>query len=194
MLDEIQAVPSLFNVLRVLADRHKQKTRFLVLGSAAPALVKGVSETLAGRAEFIELAGFSLDEVGTESLNSLWLRGGYPRSFLARSNVDSVAWREGFIQTFLQRDIPQLGITLPAPALRRFWTMLAHYHGQTWNSSELPPAPWDFRTRRFRSWLDVLTGTFMVRQLQPWHENGDAPGQSSEDLSSRMHPACCTVC
>ena len=170
VLDEIQAMPELFAVLRVLVDRPRSATRFLILGSASPVLIKGVSETLAGRVEFIELAGFDLDEIGSRSLDTLWLRGGFPRSFLAKRAADSVAWREGFIQTFLQRDIPQLGITLAAPALRRFWTMLAHYHGQTWNSSELARSM-GISDKTVRAWLDILTGTFMVRQLQPWFEN-----------------------
>ncbi len=170
VLDEIQSVPELFNVLRVLVDRPKSTTRFLVLGSASPTLVKGVSETLAGRIEFVELAGFDLREIGADSLDTLWLRGGFPRSFLARSDGDSAAWREGFIQTFLQRDIPQLGITLAAPAMRRFWTMLAHYHGQIWNASELGRSM-SLSDKTVRAWLDILTGTFMVRQLQPWFVN-----------------------
>lgn len=170
VLDEIQAMPELFSVLRVLVDRPKAAARFLILGSASPALVKGASETLAGRIEFIELSGFDLEETGPRSLDTLWLRGGFPRSFLAKRHADSVAWREGFIQTFLERDIPQLGITLAAPALRRFWTMLAHYHGQTWNSSELGRSM-GLSDKTVRAWLDILTGTFMIRQLQPWFEN-----------------------
>lgn len=170
VLDEIQAMPELFNVLRVLVDRPRATARFIILGSASPALVKGVSETLAGRVEFIELSGFDLGETGPGSLDTLWMRGGFPRSMLARSDDDSAAWREGFIQTFLQRDIPQFGITLPAPTLRRFWTMLAHYHGQTWNSSELARSM-SVSDKTVRNWLDILTGTFMVRQLQPWFEN-----------------------
>jgi hypothetical protein len=137
VLDEIQAMPELFGVLRVLVDRPGSTTRFLVLGSASPSLVKGASETLAGRVEFVELRGFDVAEVGRGSLDRLWLRGGLPRSFLARSDTDSVAWRDGFVRTFLERDIPQLGIALAAPTLRRFWTMLAHDHGQTWNGSAL---------------------------------------------------------
>ena len=170
VLDEIQAMPELFGVLRVLVDRPRSVARFLVLGSASPVLMKGVSETLAGRVEFVELTGFGLDEAGPQSLDALWLRGGFPRSLLARRASDSVAWREAFIQTFLQRDIPQLGITLAAPALRRFWTMLAHYHGQTWNSSELARSM-SVSDKTVRAWLDILTGTFTVRQLQPWFEN-----------------------
>jgi uncharacterized protein len=146
------------------------KTRFLILGSASPDLVKNVSETLAGRVEFIELSGFGLHETRAGSSNVVWLRGGFPRSFLARTDGDSLAWREGFIQTFLARDIPQLGISIPPAAMRRFWTMLAHYHGQTWNASELGRSL-DLSDKTVRSYLDILTGTFMVRQLQPWYEN-----------------------
>jgi len=170
VLDEIQQMPELFSVLRILADRLKSKTRFLILGSASPDLIKHDSETLAGRVQFIELSGFDLSETGAGSLDKLWLRGGFPRSYLANSEEDSIAWREGFIRTYLERDIPQLGITIPAAALRRFWTMLAHYHGQTWNGSELGRAM-SLSDKTVRSYLDILTGTFMVRQLQPWHEN-----------------------
>lgn len=170
VLDEIQARPNLFNALRVLVDRPGRTPRFLVLGSASPALVRGVSESLAGRVEFVELSGFDLDEVGAARWERLWLRGGFPRAWLARSDADSRQWREGFIRTFLERDIPQLGISIPAAAMRRFWTMLAHYHGQTWNGSELARSM-GLSDKTVRSYLDVLTGTFMVRQLQPWHEN-----------------------
>ncbi len=170
ILDEIQAMPELFNVLRVLVDRPQTRARFLVLGSASPILVKSVSETLAGRVEFIELAGFDLRETGVEDWQPLWLRGGFPRSYLANSDADSLAWREGFMRTFLERDIPQLGITIPTAALRRFWTMLAHYHGQIWNASELARSM-GLSDKTVRTYLDILTGTFVVRQLQPWHEN-----------------------
>lgn len=170
VLDEIQVMPELFNVLRVLVDRPDQSARFLVLGSASPAIVKQVSETLAGRIEFIELAGFDLRELGEALVETLWLRGGFPRSVLAESEADSLAWREGFIRTYLERDIPQLGITIPAAAMRRFWTMLAHYHGQTWNATEFARSM-GLSDKTVRSYLDILTGTFMVRQLQPWYEN-----------------------
>ena len=132
--------------------------------------MKGVSETLAGRVELIELGGFDVRETGADSLDSLWVRGGFPRSFLAPSDGDSMAWRQGFVQTFLERDIPQLGITIPAAAMRRFWTMLAHYHGQTWKAAELARSM-GLSDKTVRSYLDILTGTFMVRQLQPWFEN-----------------------
>jgi predicted AAA+ superfamily ATPase len=170
ILDEMQVMPALFNVLRVLVDRPANPTRFLILGSASPDLVRNVSETLAGRVEFIELSGFNLCETGPETWEQLWLRGSFPRSFLADSDEDSLAWREGFIRTFLERDIPQLGITIPAAAVRRFWTMLAHYHGQTWNASALARSM-GLSDKTVRSYLDILTGTFMVRQLQPWYEN-----------------------
>lgn len=170
VLDEIQIMPELFNVLRVLVDRPENQARFLILGSASPHIVKNVSETLAGRVEFVELAGFDLRETGVEAWQTLWLRGSFPRSFLADSEEDSLAWREGFICTFLERDIPELGIAIPATAMRRFWTMLAHYHGQTWNASELGRSM-GMTDKTVRSYLDILTGTFMVRQLQPWYEN-----------------------
>lgn len=170
VLDEIQRAPQLFNVLRVMVDRPGAKYRFLILGSASPDLVRGVSESLAGRVEFVELAGFDLAETKPQAWRQLWLRGGLPRSYLANSDTDSMAWREGFARTFLERDIPQLGITIPAAALRRFWTMLAHWHGQTWNGSELGRAI-SASDKTVRRYLDVLTGTFMVRQLQPWFEN-----------------------
>jgi predicted AAA+ superfamily ATPase len=170
ILDEIQNMPGLFNVLRVLVDRPKNRTRFLVLGSASPGIIRNVSETLAGRVEFIELSGFDLLETGADSWEKLWVRGGFPRSFVARSDGDSLAWREGFIRTFLERDISQLGVTVHSAAMRRFWTMLAHYHGQTWNGSELARSM-GLSDKTVRSYLDILTGTFMIRQLQPWHEN-----------------------
>ncbi len=170
VLDEVQIMPTLFNVLRVLVDRPENQARFLLLGSASPDIIRNVSESLAGRVEFVELAGFDLREIGTEDWETLWLRGGFPRAFLAASDEDSLAWREGFIHTFLERDIPQLGITIPSTAMRRFWTMLAHYHGQTWNASELARSM-GLSDKTVRSYLDILTGTFMVRQLQPWYAN-----------------------
>ncbi|MEI6610333.1 MAG: ATP-binding protein [Deltaproteobacteria bacterium] len=170
ILDEIQSMPELFNVLRVLVDRPKNQTRFLILGSASPELMKKASETLAGRVEFVELTGFTLAEIKPKDERQLWLRGGFPRSFLASSDTDSTFWREGFIRTFLERDIPQLGISIPATAMRRFWTMLAHYHGQIWNASELGRAM-GFSDKTMRGYLDILSGTFMIRQLMPWHEN-----------------------
>ncbi len=170
ILDEIQELPELFQVLRVLVDRPENQARFLILGSVSPEIIRSASETLAGRLEFIELQGFDLSETGAEAWKSLWLRGGFPRSFLADSEDASLAWREGFIRTFLERDIPQLGINLPAITMRRFWTMLAHYHGQTWNAAEIGRSM-GLSDKTVRSYLDILTGTFMIRQLQPWFEN-----------------------
>lgn len=170
VIDEIQAMPELFNVLRVLVDRPQNQARYLILGSTSPDIIKNTSQTLAGRVEFIELAPFDLAEVGAPNWQKLWVRGGFPRAFLAESDGDSAAWREGFIRTFLERDIPQLGIRIPPPAMRRFWTMLAHYHGQTWNASELAGAM-GLSDKTVRSYLDVLTGAFMVRQLLPWYAN-----------------------
>ena len=170
VIDEIQVMPALFAVLKVLVDRPQNQAKFLILGSASPDIVKNVSQTLAGRVEFIELAGFGLGEVGPTRWEELWVRGGFPRSFLASSDEDSAAWREGFMRTFLEHDIPQLGIAIAAPAMRRFWTMLAHFHGQTWNASALAQSM-GMSDKTVRSYLDILTGTFMVRQLQPWHAN-----------------------
>lgn len=170
VLDEIQEKPDLIQVLRILVDRPENQARFLILGSASPTIIKSASETLAGRLEFVELQGFDLSETGAEKQDSLWLRGGFPRSFLAGSEIDSLAWREGFIRTFLERDIPQLGINIPTAAMRRFWTMLAHYHGQTWNAAEISRSM-GLSDKTVRSYLDILTGTFMIRQLQPWFEN-----------------------
>ena len=170
VIDEVQRMPELFAVLRILVDRTDNPARFLILGSASPEVIKNVSETLAGRVEFIELAGFDLSEVGTEQWQRRWVRGGFPRSFLAATDEDSLAWRENFIRTFLERDIPQLGIRIAAPAMRRFWTMLAHDHGQTWNAAALGRAM-GLSGKTVQSYLDILTGTFMIRQLQPWYAN-----------------------
>lgn len=170
VIDEVQRRPELFQVLRVLADRKPLPARFLVLGSAAPELLRQTSESLAGRVETITLGGFSLDEVGGALLNKHWRRGGFPRSFLARTEVDSVSWREQMILTFLERDVPQLGINVPATTLRRFWTMVAHYHGGIWNNAE-PARSLGVSEPSVRRYLDLLTGLYMVRQLPPWHEN-----------------------
>ena len=170
VIDEIQTLPELFATLRVVVDSPENQCTFLILGSASPELIKNVSESLAGRVEFVDMAGFDLEELGAESWQPLWIRGGFPRSYLAKNDPDSVAWREGFIRTFLERDIPQLGIKIPAPALRRFWTMLAHYHGQTWNATRMATAM-GISDKTIRSYLDILTQTYMIRQLQPWHEN-----------------------
>jgi predicted AAA+ superfamily ATPase len=170
VLDEVQTQPELFPVLRVLADRADVPARFLILGSAAPELVARSAESLAGRIEYVDLHGFDLTETGIGTHETLWLRGGFPRSYLAASDEASVAWREGFVRTFLERDLPQFGIRVGAAAMRRFWTMLAHMHGQIWNASELGRAM-GLSDKTVRNYLDELSQTFMVRQLQPWFEN-----------------------
>jgi len=170
VIDEVQLRPDLFPLLRVLADREGIPARFLILGSASPRLVKGVSETLAGRVGFVDLAGFDGTEVGFDQLDQLWLRGGFPESYLSASEAESVSWRQSFIRTFLTRDLPQLGIGIPAEQLRRFWLMVAHYHGQTWNASEIA-ASLGVNYKTAQSYLDVLIGAFMIRALQPWTEN-----------------------
>jgi len=170
VVDEIQRYPDLFPVLRVLVDRPRSPTRFLVLGSASPHLLRQGSETLAGRIVYHELGGFSLDEVGTNQHVRLWLRGGLPRSYLARSHVESDEWRRGFIRTFLERDLPQLGITIRSITLRRFWTMLAHYHGQIWNASEFARS-FGVADTTVRNYADLLASALVIRQLPPWHEN-----------------------
>lgn len=170
VIDEVQRRPELFPALRVLADRDPLPARFLILGSASPALLKQSSESLAGRLETVIIGGLTLREVGKETIERHWLRGGFPLSFLADSDSDSLAWRKNFTQTFLERDIPQFGIGTPAPTLLRFWTMLAHYHGQIWNAAE-PARSLGVNESTTRRYLDLLEGVFMVRQLQPWHEN-----------------------
>lgn len=170
VIDEIQRRPEIFELLRVLVDRPDSDTRFLILGSASPSLVKGVSESLAGRAGFVDLGGFSLEEIGLESQDQLWTRGGFPRSFLAPDESASRAWREGFIRTFLERDIPQLGITIASETLRRFWTMVAHYHGQVWNAAEFARSLGSSE-KTARRYLDILAGAYMIRVLPPWFEN-----------------------
>jgi predicted AAA+ superfamily ATPase len=170
VIDEVQRLPEIFQVLRVLVDRPRTPARFLVLGSASPELLKQSSETLAGRILYHKLGGFSLDEVGMDKGESLWLRGGFPRSFLAESDEESDQWRRGFIQMFLERDLPQLGIGVKATTLRRFWMMLAHYHGQVWNASEIARS-FGVSHTAVRNYLDVMTSALIVRQVPPWHEN-----------------------
>lgn len=170
VLDEIQLRPELFPVLRVLADREGTPARFLVLGSASPDLLRQSSETLAGRIAYHELGGLTLEEVGIESRQQLWWRGGFPRAYLARDDAESGRWRRQFIRTYLERDLSELGIRLPATTMRRFWTMLAHYHGETWNGSELARA-FGVTQKTVRGYLDTLCSTFMARRLEPWHAN-----------------------
>ena len=170
ILDEVQIRPELFPALRVLADRPEVPARILILGSASPELMQRSAESLAGRIAFHELPGLDLGEAGADNRDSLWLRGGFPRSYLAASDAASQRWRQEFIRTYLERDIPALGLRLAPATLRRFWSMLAHYHGQTWNGSELARA-FGVTERTVRHYLDILAGTFMVRILQPWAEN-----------------------
>ena len=170
VLDEIQRLPDVFPVLRVLADRSRRKARFLVLGSASPDLLRQSSETLAGRIAYHELPGFALNEVTNSQLRRLWLRGGFPRPYTIPSHAQSFSWRVDFVRTFLERDVPQLDINVPSRTLDRFWAMLAHYHAQVWNGSELGRA-FGVSHHTVRRYLDALEATFMVRSLQPWHAN-----------------------
>lgn len=170
VIDEVQRRPDLFPVLRVLADRRGRRSGFLILGSASGELLRQSSESLAGRMERIEIGGFTLAELGQQSAAKLWRRGSFPLSFLARAEADSVAWRKQFIQTLLERDLPQWGVRVPAAALLRFWTMIAHYHAQTWNAAE-PARAMGVSPATSRHYLDLLTDALMVRQLQPWHAN-----------------------
>lgn len=170
VIDEVQRRPDLFELLRVLVDRPRNQARFLLLGSASPFMVKGISESLAGRIGFVDLSGFDLREVGAEQLSRLWSRGGFPKSFLATNDAASMAWRGDFIRTFLERDIPQLGITIPAETISRFWTMIAHYHGQVWNSAQFARSLGTSENTA-RRYLDILSSAYMVRILPPWFEN-----------------------
>jgi hypothetical protein len=170
VIDEIQRQPRLFELLRVLADRRPVRARFLILGSASPAIVRAVSESLAGRVAYVDMGGFVLEEVGARNWKRLWTRGGLPSAYLAASDAKSDDWRRHFIQSFLERDVPQLGIRVGASVLRRFWTMLAHYHAQPWNAADLARAM-SVKEDTARHYLDILTGAFMVRQLMPWFEN-----------------------
>jgi len=170
IIDEVQLRPDLFSLLRPLADREGTPARFLILGSASPELMAGSAQSLAGRIAYVELESLNLAEVGEDRMDDLWIRGGFPRSFLSSSVDMSYEWREQFIQTFLERDIPQLGINVPARLMRRFWTMIAHYHGQTLNASELGRSL-NITDKTVRSYLDILVSTFVVRELQPYFVN-----------------------
>jgi hypothetical protein len=170
VIDEIQRRPDLFPVLRVMADRRKRPARFLILGSASGDLMRQSSESLAGRMERIEIAGFNLAELGPKATPRLWRRGGFPRAYLPRTEEGSLAWRRQFVMTLLERDLPQWGVRIPATALLRFWTMVAHYHGQVWNASE-PARALGVNPSTTGRYLDLLTDAMMIRQLQPWHAN-----------------------
>ena len=170
VLDEVQRRPELFPVLRVLADRKPIRSRFLVLGSAAPDLLRQSSESLAGRIAYYELPGLAVREVGFEHADRLWVRGGFPKAFLARSDRESMEWRQAFIRTFLERDLPALGVNIAADTMRRFWSMLAHHHAQLWNASEIGRS-FGVADTTVRNYLDRLTDALVVRQLKSWHEN-----------------------
>ena len=170
VIDEFQRRPDLFPILRVLADRTPLPARFLILGSASPDLLRQSSESLAGRISILPMSGFSLEEVGTQSQKKLWRRGTFPLSYLAKTEETSLEWRKDFIRTFLERDIPQFGFNIPSTSLYRFWSMLAHYHGQVWNAAEAARTinVSESTTRRY---IDLLQDLFMVRLLQPWYAN-----------------------
>ncbi len=170
VIDEVQRRPELFPILRVLVDRSRTSARYLILGSASGDLLRQTSESLAGRMERVTIGGFTLDEVGAASEQTLWMRGGFPLSYLAASDLDSLAWRKSFTRTMVERDLPAWGVRVPAVALQRFWTLLAHYHGQIWNASE-PARSLCVSESSVRRHLDLLTDAFMIRQLQPYHAN-----------------------
>jgi len=170
VIDEVHRSPDLYTVLRVLSDRRPLPARFLLLGSASSELLRQTSESLAGRLETITMGGFSISEIGVKSHSRHWLRGSFPLSCLAKNDKDSLAWRKNFIQTFLERDVPQFGLRVPATTLLRFWTMLAHYNGQIWNAAE-PARSLGISESSARRYADLLADLLMVRQLQPWHTN-----------------------
>lgn len=169
VLDEVQLMPELFPVLRVLADREKSSAQFLLLGSASPDIIKKSSETLAGRVEFVPISGFDLEEIKLK-VNTLWIRGGFPKSFLAKTEADSFSWRENFVMTFLERDLGRFGVHVSPQTMRRFWTMLAHSHGNVWNASDISKSL-NISYMTAKRYVDILSNAFMVRQLQPWFEN-----------------------
>ncbi len=169
ILDEIQLMPELFPVLRVLADRKNSSATFLLLGSASPDILKKSSETLAGRVEFVPIGCFDLGEIG-QKVNELWIKGGFPKSFIAKTLNNSFSWRENFVMTFLERDLGRFGVQVSPQTMRRFWFMLAHSHGHMWNASDISRSLGiSFMTAK--RYVDILTNAFMVRQLQPWFEN-----------------------
>ncbi len=170
VIDEVQRRPDLFPILRVLADRDPLPARFLILGSASPALLRQSSESLAGRITIITMGGFGLEEVGVEAQSRHWRRGGFPLSFLAPTEQESLDWRKDFVNTFLERDIPQFGFSIPSTSLFRFWSLLAHYHGQIWNAAEAARTL-QVSQSTARRYIDLLQDLFMVRQLQPWYAN-----------------------
>ncbi|MCK5451380.1 MAG: ATP-binding protein, partial [Candidatus Omnitrophica bacterium] len=169
IIDEIQRKPELFPIIRVLVDNNPS-IRYVILGSASRDLIEQSSETLAGRISYIEMGGFTSADISTKQIRKLWIRGGFPRSFLSRNEKSSFDWRQDFIRTFLERDIPALGLNIPTKTLRRFWVMLSHYHGQIFNASEIGKSL-SISDNTARRYLDILSGTFLIRQLQPWFYN-----------------------
>ena len=170
VIDEVQRKPDLFPLLRVLADRHHQSARYLLLGSASPNLVREVSESLAGRIAYHDLGPLTVDETGASTWRRLWLRGGFPRSYLADDDAESALWRDDFMRSHLERDIPALGIFVPAETMRRFWVMVSHYHGQVLNLSELGRS-FGVSDHTVRRYLEILSGTYMIRLVPPWYAN-----------------------
>jgi predicted AAA+ superfamily ATPase len=170
VIDEIQRRPELFPLLRVLSDRVPLPARFLILGSASPALLRQSSESLAGRLTVIPMSGLCLEDVGISSQSQHWRRGGFPLSFIASTEEQSLDWRKDFVNTFLERDVPQFGFNIPATSLFRFWNMLAHYHGQVWNNAEAARTL-NISETTARRYVDLLQDLFMIRQLQPWYAN-----------------------
>lgn len=170
VIDEVQRAPDIFRLLRVLADRRPRPARFLLLGSASGDLLRQSSESLAGRVEYLRMGGFTLDEVGAPKADALWRRGGFPEAFLAKSEDGAVRWRRAFIDTFIERDLPQLGVRVSSVAIRRFWTMVAHFHGQIWSHAD-PARALGVSEPTVRNYLDLLTDALVIRQLQPWHAN-----------------------
>jgi predicted AAA+ superfamily ATPase len=169
-IDEFQRLPGLAEVLRVLSDRVPLPAKFVILGSASPDLVRQSSESLAGRVRFIDIQGFNIEELGFTASIPLWVRGGFPEAFLASTEAVSMQWRENFVRTFLERDVPQLGSRIPTERLRRFWSMCAHYHGQTWNGSAIASSM-GMSPMMMGDYLDLLTGAFVMRRLPAWHGN-----------------------
>ena len=170
IIDEFQRLPQLAEILRVLSDRIPLPAKFIVLGSASPDIVRSSAESLAGRVRFLDMPGLTLEEIGSSGANTLWIRGGFPESYLANSEASSLQWREDFIRTFLERDVPQLGYRMPAERLRRFWSMCAHYHGQTWNGSAIAGSM-GMSNMMMGDYLDLLSGAFVMRRLPAWHGN-----------------------
>ena len=170
VIDEVQRSEGLFRLLRVLVDRPLNRTRFLIIGSAGPALLRQASESLAGRIAYHELTPLGLDETGTDAADRLWVRGGFPRSFLAADERESAAWRTAFLRAVLERDLPQLGVTVPATTMRRFWTMVAHFHGGRWNAAEIARSL-GVTAPTVNSYLDTMVSALFARRLTPWFEN-----------------------